>query len=377
MSQYKPAGENHKKRGRVRRIVRRAAIWINILAAAALLLSYLAPYVDPQNFWPLAFIGLAYSYLLIINLIFVLLWLVLWKKLIFLSLASVILGWGNLALLFQISGKDADTSPGSIKIVSFNVRVFDLYNWSQNKNTRNRIFNFLRAQKADVICLQEFYDNPVQFPVLDTLKQLLGMEQSAIGYTLEKGSQHFGIATFSRFPIVGKGFVDFGEKSNNSFLYADLLLEKDTVRIYNTHLQSNRFNDADYKFLEKLGSDAEIDEIKGSRKILRKLKYAFIKRGEQVGIVREHIMQCRYPLVLCGDFNDSPFSYTYETLSEDMKDAFVESGTGFGKTYNGKIPSFRIDYILTSEKWEVSGFETLPENLSDHYPVTCRVRLAH
>lgn len=373
MSSKNPA--EHKIRGRFRSIIRKIAIWLNILAAVILLLSYFAPYVDPQNFWPLAFLGLAYYYLLIANLLFVVLWLILWKRLIILSLASIILGWSNLPLLIQLSGVEADENPASIKVVSFNVRVFDLYNWSRNKDTRNKIFNFLRMQKADVICLQEFYENPDQFPVLDTLKRLLGMPHTAIGYTLEKGPQHFGIATFSRFPIVGKGFVDFGEKSNNSFIFADMVIEADTIRVYNTHLQSNKLNEADMKFIESLGSDKEVDEIKGSEKILKKLKYGFIKRGAQVNIVKEHIGGCRYPVVLCGDFNDSPFSYTYQVLSQDMQDAFVESGMGFGKTYNGKIPSFRIDYILASEKWKITGFETLPENLSDHYPVTCRLRL--
>jgi endonuclease/exonuclease/phosphatase family metal-dependent hydrolase len=114
-----------------------------------------------------------------------------------------------------------------------------------------------------------------------------------------------------------------------------------------------------------------VDEIEGSKNLLRRLKRAFVRRAPQAEMVAEHIRKCRYPVIVCGDFNDTPFSYTYNTVKGNLNDAFIECGNGFGKTYNGIFPSFRIDYILHSGSLVPSGYYTHSESYSDHFPVSC------
>ena len=145
------------------------------------------------------------------------------------------------------------------------------------------------------------------------------------------------------------------------------------------HLQSISFGDADYKFIEALKEnndtlDADDIEI-ASKNILRRIKRAFIKRSTQTEKIIAHINSCKYPVIICGDFNDTPFSYTYHSFSEKLQDAFMESGSGIGNTYIGNFPSYRIDYIFHSDDFTSSDFQVLPEELSDHYPVSCNLLL--
>lgn len=355
--------------GRKRHFLIRLMLWINLFMAVLLGLSLLAPYYSPADFWPLAFLGLGWYYLMLVNIFFMIFFLFFWKRMMLVSLVPLLLSWGNFGHLWQWNSSEGGKNPEKLTVLSYNVRLFDLYNWTKNKETRDMIFMFLRKQNADVVCLQEFFDNDSHFQVLDTLLLLLGSPSYHVEYTLEIRDERFGIATFSKYPIVNKGFIDFNESTNNACIYTDILKGKDTVRIYNMHLQSNRLNNEDLKFLENLGSGKEVDEIKSSEKIFSKLKKGFIYRAAQAEMVAEHMFKCPYPKVACGDLNDSPYSYTYSTMTREMQDAFEECGTGLGRTYNGKFPSFRIDYILHGREWRSIKFETLPERYSDHYPI--------
>lgn len=150
-----------------------------------------------------------------------------------------------------------------------------------------------------------------------------------------------------------------------------MLIHGDTVRVYNVHLQSIHLSNVDYKFVDDIMNNKKTEELENSKNILRRLKRAFIKRSSQSDLVAEHIQNCPYSTIVCGDFNDTPASYSYNNIAQNLKDAFVESGTGFGKTYIGKFPSFRIDYILHSDKYKSYNFRTIRQKLSDHFPLTC------
>jgi endonuclease/exonuclease/phosphatase family metal-dependent hydrolase len=343
----------------------------------SLLLSYLAPYANPKEFWLFAFFGLAYPFLLIANVIFLIWWIVRWNKLYWLSLICILAGWVNMKNLFHFGGNDSQAQ--GIKVLSYNVRLFDLYNWTHNKNTRNKIFSFLKDESADIVCLQEFFQGDSgYFETLDTLIDITKSKGHHVEYTLSRRKKdHWGIATFSKYHVINRGDLRFKTRTNNICIYSDLKIGEDTVRVYNMHLQSISFGYADYRFVEAIKEkndtlDAEDIEI-ASKNILRRLKRAFIKRAEQTDKVIQHIMACPYPVIVCGDFNDTPFSYTYHSFSEKLQDAFLESGSGIGSTYLGSFPSYRIDYIFHSKNLTSSGFEVLPEKLSDHYPTRCYI----
>ena len=360
-------------------------VWVlNIFALIGLAFSYLAAYVSPRTIWWLALFGLGYEFMLVINLIFVAYWALTRNRKLWFSLIFVLIGIGKIFGIIQFNPESADektlAEQGHVKVMSWNVRLFDLYNWFHNNETRHNIFNFLKEESPGIICFQEFYSTDRKKPDYrnaDTVHHYLNSKYSHIEYTVTlRKTDHWGIATFSKYPILNKQAVHFQKRGGNIFIYTDIKAGEDTIRVFNTHLESVRFRWEDYKFIQNLGNDeVQQDEVKGGLNILRRLKRAFVKRSMQVQVLHDTMDASPYPIILCGDFNDSPPSYTYHILADDLKDAFRESGSGFGKTYSGPFPSFRIDYIFHDKRINSYGYKTMREELSDHYPVSCWVEL--
>ncbi len=360
-------------------------IWIiNVIAIVGLVFSLLAAYVSPSLIWWLALFGLAFGLFFLINLLFFIYWVLMRRKRAFVVLIFLLISFIRIPGMLRINLRPETTTEVSsdknaLKVMSFNVRLFNLYNWFHNTDTRNMIFEFLQKESPDVICFQEFYSSERknnEFRNDDTLRKLLSA-YSHIEYTLTlRNTDHWGIATYSKFPIIRKRAVRFQEKGGNIFIYTDIVKGKDTVRVFNTHLESVRFKWEDYKFIENLGNDeVQQDEFEGGIKILRRLKRAYIKRADQVYVLHDTIHASPYPVLLCGDFNDTPSSFAYSILADDLKDAFKESGNGFGTTYAGPFPNFRIDYIFHSKSLRTFQYKTHKADLSDHYAISCMVEL--
>ncbi|HRY33832.1 MAG TPA: endonuclease/exonuclease/phosphatase family protein [Bacteroidales bacterium] len=354
--------------------VSRILLIINIILVFLLLLTYLIPYISPARFPYLAMMGLTYPFLLTANLIFVILWLVRGKWIFLISLLAVLLGVRHIMthLQFHFRPESSATEAPGLKVISYNVHLFGYYEEIKKTETRNNIFAFLESAGADVICFQEFFDNPERFPVLDSLKTILGMPYVFTKYVpLRESSNHFGLAIFSRYPIKDTGSIHIRQGHTNFTIFADITWQGERIRIYNNHLESIRFSRADYKFYEELTNNpAEPMEVgRGSFRLFKKLTRAYGKRSRQVDKVHDHIAQSPCPVIVCGDFNDTPLSYTYHQLSKGLKDGFVQSGLGLGRTYAGLFPSFRIDYVLYSDNLKATLYRTFRKKYSDHYPV--------
>lgn len=361
-----------KKRGK-RHFFNSLALLGNHLAVIVLLISYLAPRVSPANFWFIAFFGLAYPLFVLVNLLFVAYWGVQRNRRLFYSLIVVAAGWFQLMDYVQFNVNEIPkTSKKKIKVMAYNVRAFNIYNWNNDKNTRLKMLDLISDENPDILCIQEFYtrDSGMQNANLDTLLHIQKAVNAHVKHITSSSSGYWGNATFTVYPIVGKGDIPF-ENSTNGCIYTDIKINNDTVRVYNVHFESIHFGQPDYKFMDDVMHNKKTEEIENSKNIVRRLKKAFIKRSEQTELVAEHIANSPYPVIVCGDFNDPPASYAYHTISKNLKDAFVESGRGFGKTYTGKFPSFRIDYILHSDKYKAVDFRTIREPLSDHFPLCC------
>jgi endonuclease/exonuclease/phosphatase family metal-dependent hydrolase len=357
----------------------RLMLWLNYVAIVALLCSYCARYINPATFWYIAFFGLAYPVILLLNGFFILYWFAQLRLHGSLSLFAILLGMRSLFSYVQITPADEKPLKTDIKVMSYNCMLFDLYNWSENKQSREKIFGMLEEEAPDIICFQEFYtsENGKNFNNVDTLKKFLPANSAHTEYTTTlRETDHWGIATFSRYPIVRKGKLIFNTRTNNICIFTDVIIDKDTVRVYNMHLQSIQFRKEDYKFVSDVVNNKETaEELEHGKNILRRLKRGFLKRSFQADLVRDHMNKCRYKMIVCGDFNDTPSSYSYHAIRGEMKDAFIEKGSGFEKTYNGKMPAFRIDYILHSSEIKTVSYKKVGESFTDHFPVTAYLRL--
>jgi endonuclease/exonuclease/phosphatase family metal-dependent hydrolase len=364
----------------IRYLSKRILLVLNVIAALLLLTSYLSTHINPNEFSLLPFFGMAYPVFLLVNFVFILLWLWRKKKFVYISIISILVGYNHLFNFFQISYNDNEASKNSISVMSYNVRLFDWYNWTGNIKTRNEMFKMLQKENCDVFCFQEFvyHEEKGYFETRDTLTQFLDAKNYYEGYThVVRGGHYFGIAIFSKYPIVNKGALKFENDANNNCIFIDIKVNKDTIRVYNTHLSSIRFQKQDYQFVDSLGVKEEnIKELKeGGIRIIKKLETAFVKRGSQIDIISRSIKNCPYPVVLCGDFNDTPISYTYNSMASILKDSFKSSGNGIGNTYIGIFPSFRIDYIFHSNQLKSENYKTHPQSFSDHHAISCSIEL--
>ena len=350
---------------------------LNIFSALLLLASYFSTIVNPQNYIVFAFLGLGFPILLAINIGFLFYWIIRRKILLLISLVTIIFGAKIISQFFQITLKKEDTK-NAIHVMSYNVRLFDLYNWTSNKETRNQIFKQIETQQPDILCFQEFYqdDDSDYFVTRDTLVTFLKAKNYFEGYTHKvRGGQEFGVATFSRFPIVNAYVGKFENEINNNYIVTDLLIDQDTVRVINTHIGSIGFQEGDYKYIGGKGMtkyypwQKKPDSVYQQR-ILDRLFIAFRRRPSQILKIEEEIKKSPHPVILCGDFNDVPVSFSYGTVARLLTDSFTEKGNGLGGTYIGHVPGLRIDYIFHSKEFKAVDYKTHQEKLSDHKAIS-------
>jgi endonuclease/exonuclease/phosphatase family metal-dependent hydrolase len=349
---------------------------LNGVAVLSLLLAYAAAAFTPETMGYFSLFGLAYPFSLLANLVFIFYWYFKKRRYALISLSFIMLGVNHLTAFFQISTSGSvDQDAHQIKVMTYNVHVFDVFDKKEGAATRDAIYDLLHREQADVVCFQEFYQSEKSktYPTRDTLIEFLPSKYYHERYTHAiGGQQYFGVVTLSKYPIVRKGYVPFATDVNNFCIYIDIVKDDDTIRVYNAHLQSIRFKKEDYDLANGKTDQSEIDDA--SKRIARRLKSAFVKRQEQVDRIAASLRACPHPSILCGDFNDPPVSYTYCTLTERMEDSFRSCGNGIGNTYIGAFPSFRIDYILHSPTLETIAYETLSEKLSDHHAVTATIQ---
>lgn len=358
----------------MKKAIKRLLVSVNLFFVLLLLTGYLSVYISPAEFVIPAFCGLAYPYIFIINIAFVIWWAVWRKKWFMVSLVGILIGINFIANSVQLNPflPDKNEKSTQLKVISYNVRMFDLYKWSKNDYTRLKIFGFIIKEKADIICYQEFYSRQQNgFPsTLDTLIKIQKTPYYHIS-DISMNGKHKGIAIFTKHKIIEKGYVELAGKKLNC-IYADVIAHNDTLRIYNAHLASNNFGYDTYRFIDTART-ISIKNVLGLRSIYNKLSAGFKNRAKQAEIIAAHIDSSPYRVVVCGDFNDTPISYTYHKIRGKLQDAFEDAGRGFGITYAGKFPPVRIDYILHSRHLQTIEYDIPHIEFSDHYPIVCTI----
>lgn len=349
---------------------------VSLVFLAGFLVSLIAPYVPPDQFWVPAFAGLAFPVFFIVNVFFMLLWMIRrrWFSLLHLGLFIWSLPVASRHIQFR---SDRPVSYDfATSLVSFNVKT--LLN-EEGRSSVPHLLELIANEKPDILCLQEYRDNWWQKDD-NTLKimQTGNFRDKSFEsyYPVKPNRKAVGIALFSKYPIAGSGAIRAGQRL--IAIYSDVIINNDTVRVFSMHLQSIAFQKEDYQLVEGLietGKPVNGELETGSRQLMWKLRKAFIKRAYQARLLSEAIAQSPYPVVVCGDMNDTPSSYAYRKVRGKLVDAFQQAGHGIGNTYLGKLPKIRIDYIFFDSRFKCLYFDVLPYHFSDHYPVSSRFYL--
>jgi endonuclease/exonuclease/phosphatase family metal-dependent hydrolase len=351
--------------------------------ALAFLLACLAPYLDPEKWWPISLIGLGFALIIVTLIAFIFFWLVFRPRYVLISLVPLIVGWKSIAVFFAFHSPakfDYDKPKNALRIAHWNVARFT--EWKRNNNagsrTRLKMMDLIKEQNADVLCLQEFFTStdPIYYDNLNYILKELGYRYYYFSWDADGYKQWVGQAIFSRYPIVDSGLIRYPRPAMpEALIYVDLVLNSDTVRIYTTHLQSVQFKKKDYERIERI-KNTDDGMVQNSRNIFSKLKRGVVYRCRQADVVKQMIKQSSHPFILTGDFNDVPNSYTYFTIKgDDLQDAFLATGLGVGKTFSNIAPILRIDYMLTTKDFTIRQFNRIIKNYSDHYMLVADIEL--
>ena len=317
----------------------RILFFVNSVILLLLLISYLAPKIHPDFFWHISLLGILFPFLLILNTLFAVYWIISWRKYFWANIVIIVLGLPYIDNTIANQKNTLDQKEFSqlqknkkhqfdqlINLMSFNVRLFNQNENIDDDKIENKIVEMIKEKKPNVLCLQEFN-------LTESTKELF----DAFNYKKNNDNK---LQIFTNYRVIKSGYI----KSKNICIYKDIVLN-DTIRVYNIHLQSNW---------------------------VKTMKSSYQNRVNEALKIKKHINKSPFPVIVCGDFNDTPLSYTYSTLKKGLADSFQESGIGIGNSYVS-IPTLRIDYILHSQKYESYNYKKLKYKFSDHYPISCDI----
>ena len=363
-----PQKKAAKKRGFFGRLIVFLLSILAFIGLLAMLLSVLSAYIDPVKFVWLTFFGLAFWVIVCYNFVVLTLLLLMWSKKAWISI---------IALLIAIPGFYKSFSTGKaqegaeLRIMSYNVfRFLDIYDEEKSPfDVATTMANVILEQQPDVLCLQEY----------EIFKPKIGRKESialfgemvGMPYQYYHTKEYFvGNVIFSKYPLQA---LDDGSSFSQENEYGAVVEvdagEKGKFYVVCCHLTSFLLTSDEVSVFTDTGnSKQEMQEY--GKSIFAKLKSAYEKRSYEVSKMLSDIPHDGSAIILCGDMNDTPMSYTYNQIKRaGFTDGFVETGWGIGHTYAGKLPLLRIDYVWGNERIQPKAFKRLKHKVSDHYPV--------
>ncbi len=335
------------------RMIKGVVFFLNIIAVLGSIMYYLLSYIPPSQQSIFNGHSLFFPLLLVLHLILSCFWLIKLDKRILLSLIILLLGHKEVNCFVAFNSKRANNieKVNTIKLATFNVLNFKNQN-RKRFNVKDNVFGLLDSLEINVLGLQEgSYFKQSVFP------------QSNFNTSIKSQSW-----IYSSYKIINFGHLEVLSSTNRKDIsYADVFTKKDTVRIYNLHFQSYKFS-KDPKVLKK----------KGFLNNGKKIRKGFRIHEKEVNNLVKHIKRSPYPCIVLGDFNNNAYSYEYNKLIREcnLKDTFVEGGSGFGATFDFSYFPTRIDFILVPKTAKVHSHKVLKlEEWSDHYPVISEIEL--
>jgi endonuclease/exonuclease/phosphatase family metal-dependent hydrolase len=310
------------------------------------------------------------------------------RKYALISLVALIIGWQSIHAFFAFDIHKrfiSQKSSNAFRILTWNVRGWDAFTSRKIGSSGHlpKMMDFIRLQNPDILCFQEFFE-PKKVKGLSSNISFITHELNypyyyfSADYTRFDGLYEFGVAIFSRFPIMDSLKIKYGvsdpKKSPESLLAADLDIHGKSVRIFTTHLQSVLFHGKDFRNVE-IVKNVDDSVLEASMSLIKKLRIAYERRRLQAELVRDQLDKSPNPAIICGDFNDVPNSYTYFHIKGSLDDAFIKKGFGIGRTYVNISRTLRIDYILLNNQFKVLQCAKFAVPYSDHHPVIADVEI--
>lgn len=350
----------------------RRSLIFYVLVLLWLALGILCMNVSPRVWWPIGFGAFSTPAPLILNLLFLAYWLFRRSWAALLPVLVLVLGWDyyQRGLAVHLGESPVAETANHFQVLSYNARVFNNYQHLRDPDLRSsrEQIDWIARHPADVVLIQEFY-NKKDSEVFNTSEKIKAAQGRELALSLSwknRQGEQFGLAIFSRYPIVQQGKIPFEPLNFNHCMFADIQINKDTLRVYNVHLESMSIDD------EAIAGTLRGEHVRSQWKdAARRFRKGFLKRSEQVDFLLAHMAASPYPVLIGGDFNDTPWTYTYEQFSKGLSNGFQGAGTGFGFTYNGKIPFLRIDHQFYSNQLQAHQF-TVHEEVpyTDHFPTS-------
>lgn len=356
----------------MKKILKTILLILNAVALLLMLGSTLAGSVSPSKFIGFSLLSYGYLYFVLLNVAFVIIWLILSSKWFLLSVAGILVRMSFIPLYFQVGGTDKveyqdGVETQLLKVMTFNTHRFrgvDLLQWDVNDSNMLEFIKFVEEENPDVLAMQEYIGRGDSVKLTTRLTEM-GYSYKTSGY--ENGSIT-GEVLFSKLPILDVNRVGGIDK-----FYADLKWGEDTVRVYCLHFESYHLDESDQKQMLDI-KHGNVDSTTG-RGTLRKFRETILAHEVEWSTLLPYFENRDRLTVVTGDFNDTPASYLYQQCRKFYMDSYCEAGQGFSTTYlgdfthNAAFPAFRIDMVLHTSDMQAVAYRRIKSEISDHYPI--------
>jgi endonuclease/exonuclease/phosphatase (EEP) superfamily protein YafD len=356
----------------------RIAFIANIGLIILLLLSNLAPLLNPAKYWPIALLGITFPILLIFTICFIIFWLFVKRKKSFFSIAAIFLSLPNIFSCFAFHFQPGFTQQKqnqNLRVLTWNVGLMNYEVADSTIAIENNkiIFAKIKEADADIVCLQEFFSAIVpgnHYNLIDSISKTINYPYTYFSKDIPKfdGKYYSGTIIFSRYKFIDTQKIVY-PNSFGSILKAAIYFNHDTTNIFTTRFQSVNFRKNEYRELNNIKKVSD-SAFAGSKNIAKKLILGYSQRVQQISIAKQFMADQKRPVIFTGDFNDVPTSYTYSTLKKGMSDVWISKGAGLGRTFEFISPTLRIDNIFYNDFFKAQQVKRIiTKGASDHYGI--------